>query len=285
MSTMKRMSRNARYMWILACCCAAVAAVPGILPGEQKKEANLSFSMPEGTALQYKTSWAMEYNYMGMDIVQNQSYEVGIKLMKVTEEGNFRLSMEFLGSSSSMLADDDMQDWKPPMQLEGKSIMVDVASNGEVLEVKPGGNIPGMRSPKELENIAEIWFIALPDTVKRVGDSWRKDIEEGGEAADGEKTEPDAKGFADLTFKKIEKKMGIPVAVIEIKSKIDINQEIPGGVLRGEGKGKGKYYIAIDGGYMVQGKSEFEIKGKVVSADGEETDTAITRYYETKLKK
>lgn len=286
MNAMKRKIRNDRYFWVVVCCYAAILIAPGVLLGEKENEAKLSFAMPEGKTLQYETSWAMEYNYMGMDIVQNQSYEVDMELMKITDEGNFRLSMEFTGASSSMIVDDDIQDWKPPLQLEGKSIMVDVASNGEVLEVKPGGNIPGMRGPKDLENIAEIWFIELPDTVKRVGDFWRKDIEEGGgETEDGEKKEPDAKGFADLKFKKIDKKKGIPVAVIEIESKIDINQKTPGGVLRGEGKGKGKYYIAIDGGYIVEGKSEFEVKGKVVSADGKETDTAITRYYETQLKK
>jgi hypothetical protein len=286
MSSMKGMSRSIRCMWILVCCGAAMLVVPGILLGDQEKEAKLSFAMPEGETLRYETSWSMEYNYMGMDIVQNQSYDVGITLMKVTEAGNFRVSMEFLEASSSMLVDDDIQDWQPQLQLEGKSILVNVAPNGEVLEVKPGGNIPGMRSTNELEKIAEIWFIELPDTVKRIGDTWRKDIEEGGdETKEGEKEEPSAKGFADLTFRKIEKKKGVPVAVVEVESEIDINQKTPDGVLRGKGKGKGKYYIAIDGGYIVQGTSEFEIKGKVVSNDGKETDTAITRYYETKLKK
>jgi hypothetical protein len=286
MRGMKRMVRNGRCRWIVACCCAAMLIVPGALLGDKEEEAKLSFTMPEGETLRYETSWSMEYNYMGMDIVQNESYKVDMELMKVTEEGNFRVSMKFTGASSSMLVDDDIQDWKPPLQLEGKSMMVDVASNGEVLEVKPGGNIPGMKEPKDLKSIVEVWFIELPDTVKRVGDSWRKDIEEGGgETADGEKKEPEAKGFADLTFKKIEKKKGVPVAVIEVESNIDINEKTPGGVLRGEGKGKGKYYIALDGGYIVEGKSEFEIKGKVVSVDGKETDTAITRYYETKLKK
>ena len=51
------------------------------------------------------------------------------------------------------------------------------------------------------------------------------------------------------------------------------------------GTGKGKYYIAIDGGDIVEMKSEMEIRGKIVSPDGKETDTAITRYYELKLKK
>ena len=83
----------------------------------------------------------------------------------------------------------------------------------------------------------------------------------------------------------MQKKKGIPVAVIEIETRLDINQRTPGGVLRGKAKGKGKYCIAVDGGYVVEGKSEFELKGTVVSDDGSETDTAVTRYYETKLKK
>ncbi|HUV36794.1 MAG TPA: hypothetical protein VMX58_07640 [Patescibacteria group bacterium] len=276
----------ARYRGILACCLIAILAVPGVLNAEDQKEAKLSFAITEGELLNYQTSWAMEYYYMGMDIVQNQSYDVEMKLTKVTEDGNYLVSLAFTGASSSMVVDDDIQDWSPPMQLEGESIMVEVKSNGGVLNAKPGGNIPGMHSTDELKSIAEIWFIELPDTVKRVGDSWRKNIEEGGgETEDGEKREPNAKGFADLTFKKIEKRKGIPVAVIEVESKLEINQAMPGGILRGKGEGSGRYYIAIEGGYIVEGKSEFELKGKVVSDDGKETDTAITRYYETKLKK
>lgn len=286
MSTINRITRHDRFMWILTFCLTAILIAPGLVRGDDQNEAKLSFAMSEGMTLHYETSWATEYNYMGMGIVQNQSYEVTVKLLKVTEEGNFRLTMEFLGASSSMVVDDDIQEWKPPLQLEGKNIIVDVASNGAVLEVKPGSNIPGMQGTKDLKNIAEIWFIELPDTLKRTGDSWRKDIEEGGgETEDGEKKDPEVKGFADLTFKKIEKKMGVPVAVIEVKTDLEINQNTPGGVLRGKGAGEGKYLIAIDGGFVIEGKSEFEIKGKVVSADGKETDTAITRYYETKLKK
>jgi hypothetical protein len=179
-----------------------------------------------------------------------------------------------------------MQDWTPQIQLEGKSIMADVGTNGEVLDVKPGGNIPGMRGKNDLEGIVERWFTELPDTIKNIGDTWRNDIEEREETEEGEEeAEPTVRGWSDITFKKIEKKKGIEVALLEVETKVDINQKTPQGVMTGKGEGKGKYYIAIDGGYIVEMKTEFEIKGKVVAPDGNESDTAITRYSEIKFKK
>lgn len=275
-----------RLLCAMAVCLAMTPIIPGDLSGDEKNEANLSFAMPEGVTLHYKTSWSAEYNYMGVSVVQNQSYGVDLKLVTVTEEGDFHVSLDFSETSSSMVVDDDIQEWTPPLQLEGKSITVDVGSNGEVLKVKPVGNIPGMRSMKDLENISNIWFIELPDTVKKVGESWRKEIEDYGEMVEGEeKGEPMLKGWADLTFKKIEKKMNIPVACIEVKTKLEIHQETPKGVMNGSGEGEGKYYLAIDGGYIVEMNSDFEIKGTVVSPGGEETETAVTQYYEAKLKK
>ncbi len=273
-----------RLLCAMAVCLAMALINPGVLRGDEENEANLSFAMPEGVTLHYKTSWSAEYNFMGVGVVQNQSYGVDMKLVSVTEEGNFHVALDFTEATSSMVVDDDIQEWTPPIQLEGRSIAVDVGSNGEVVKVKPAGNIPGMRSTKDLENITKIWFVELPDTVKKVGESWRKEIEDYGEMAE-EEGEPALKGWADLTFKKIEKKMDIPVACIEVKTQLEIHQETTNGVMNGSGEGKGKYYIAIDGGYIVEMSSDFEIKGTVISPDGEESETAITQYYEAKLKK
>lgn len=275
-----------RLLCAMAVCLAMALINPGVLSGDEENEAKLSFAMPEGVTLHYKTSWSSEYNFMGVGVVQNQSYGVDMKLVSVTEEGDFHVALEFTEATSSMVVDDDIREWTPPVQLEGRSITVDVGSNGEVLKVKPVGNIPGMRSTKDLENITKIWFVELPDTVKKVGESWRKEIEDYDEMAEGEERgEPTLKGWADLTLKKIEKKMNIPVACIQVKTKLDIRQETPNGMMTGEGEGEGKYYLAIDGGYIVEMNSDFEIKGKVVSPAGEESETAITQYYEAKLKK
>jgi hypothetical protein len=255
--------------------------MPGVLNADDEKEVKLSFAMPEGTVLKYETKWIREFNFGGMDITQNESYKVEMSLMKVTDEGAYRVSLDFIESSSSMIVDDDMQDWSPQMQLEGRSIIADVASNGEVVQVKPGGNIPGMRGVESLKEIAERGFMELPDTVKSVGDTWRVDIEEGTETKDGEEKEPNVKGWADVTFKKIEKKSGIPVACLEYKAEVDIKMEM----MNGKGKQKGKYYIAIDGGYIVEMKAELEVKGKVPSPNGKEIDHAETNHFEMKLKK
>lgn len=275
-----------RLLRTMAVCLATILVIPGVPSGDEKSEANLSFAMPEGETLRYDTSMSSEYNFMGMDVVQNQSYEVEIKLASVTEEGNYRVSIEFLKSSSSMLVNDDIQEWTPPLQLEGGSVITEVGSNGELLDITLGGNIPGLRNPEDLRSILEIWFLELPDTMKRVGDTWRREVEEGGgKTKHGEEIEPDVKGWSDITFKKIEKKKGIEVASLEVESKLDINRNLPGGKLSGKGEGKSKYYVAVDGGYIVEMKTEFEIKGKVTSPDGEESDSAITQYFEAKLKK
>jgi hypothetical protein len=263
-------------------CILVVSALIGGAAAEEG-EVNLSFKPIEGKVLNYETKWTIETNFMGMDIVQTQNYKALVQLNKVTEDGQFKMELQFPEVKSSMLIDDEMRDWAPPIQLVGKNVFAYVTTAGEVEKVEPGGYIPGMKSPDDLTSIIEIWFIKLPDRVVKMGETWREDVTEDEEGNEGQ---PGIEGYVDFTLKKIEKKKDIEVAVIEAKAELTINQSTPQGNLNANAKGKSKYYIAIDGGYIVETKQTFEMKGKVVAeGTGDETDAAMTRTYETKLKK
>lgn len=264
-------------------CILTVCAITGSVAAQEGTEVNLSYKPLEGKALNYETKWTIETNFMGMDIVQTQNYKVSISLNKVTEDGKFKMELRFPEVKSSMMIDDEMRDWAPPIQLVGKNVFAYVTTAAEVEKVEPGGYIPGMKSPDDLTGIIEIWFIKLPDRVVKVGETWREDVNE---EDDGTEGEPGIEGYIDFTLKKIEEKQGIKVAAIEAKGKLKISQATPQGMLDANAEGKSKYYIAIDGGYIVETKQTFEMKGKVVAeGTGEGTDTAMTRTYETKLKK
>jgi hypothetical protein len=271
----------------VAVCLGALAFIPGTAFGEDQDSVKLTFAPPAGTALQYETKWTEEFYVSGMDIVQNQSYDVAVTLDSLMEGGTCRLSLTFTNASSSMVIGDNIQTWSPPIRLGGKTVIVDVGSNGEIRDISWQERVPGVRRPEELKDILAIWFMELPDTVKQVGERWRKEIEEGElYAVEGEdEGRPEVRGWADITFKKAQEKLGIPVALLEVKSEAEIYKPVDNGMLAGKGEGKAEYNIAIDGGYIVEMKQEFEMKGKITNAEGEENETAIVQSYEMKLKK
>ncbi|MCK4235475.1 MAG: hypothetical protein KAX38_00050 [Candidatus Krumholzibacteria bacterium] len=277
-----------RNFWGLLFCAVTIFILTSSLPGEERKEAGLSFAMPADRVLKYKISSQIEQNFFGIDMSINQSLEVEVSLDKKTEEGNYKILLAFKKTKASRIMDDEIMDWEPPLKLEGKTIYAIVSPAGEVVEVDPGGFIPGMKKIADLKRVVDPWFIDLPDTLVKVGVSWTKEIIEKGDGGEGE--EPGVKGEIVYTFKKIDKKKGIEVAVIEAKIKVNIHNVTPAGVMDAEGKGKGKAYVAIEGGYVVEGKTTVDIKGKMVKRDpltgGEkETDMAMSQYLEIKLKK
>lgn len=276
---------------LLPCIAAALllaAAWSVAAPAKDDAPVSFSFAFPEGEAIDYELSLSEETNWSGMVITTNQTYKIAASLRERSEEGGSVVELAFPEVKTYRMIDDDIQDWKPPLTLDGKSIVVTVGADGEIGEIKPGANIPGMRSPAQLRPYAQAVFSRLPGEPKAPGDSWEIEIRKNADyedlAADSEET-PVFTGKSVYKFKKIEKKHGIEVAFFEVESRVEINRETAQGTMTGENNGKTKVYVALDGCWVVESKAESEFKGRMVSDDGNEHDIVLFTWTEMKYRK
>ncbi|MBN1883948.1 MAG: hypothetical protein JW876_00320 [Candidatus Krumholzibacteriota bacterium] len=266
----------------------ACLAAPDSIAAKDDAPVSFIFAFPEEQTITYDLGLSEETNWSGMSITTNQNYRIEATLREVNADGAFVIEIACPELKSYRMIDDDMQDWAPPLQLEGKSIIATVGADGELVDIKPGGNIPGMRSPGQLRPYARAVFVPLPAEPKTVGDSWEVVIRRDGNGddvpADAEET-PVYTGTSVYTFKKVQKKNGIDVAFIEIESTVAIDRETEQGRMTGENKGKTKVYLAIEGGWVVESKSESEFKGAMTGDDGAEHEIVLFTWTEMKLRK
>jgi hypothetical protein len=252
---------------------------------EEKKSCLLSFALGEGTVLHYKSFNQTEQNYGGMDVSMNQTYEVDMSSAgKKDSTGTTPVDLKYLAIKSSLVMAGKLQEWEPPIKLQGAIIRAFVSSAGEVVRFDPGHNIPGLHSKDDLADVVDAWFIKLPDTTVAVGQTWTEKIVKGKK----EGAEPEVTGEAVYTLKKIEMRGNLEIAVIEGKATLKLNRETPAGTLVAEGKVDAKAQIAVPGGYIVELKQNFDIRGNTVAKDpltDKETkrQTAVTQYTEIKL--
>lgn len=251
-----------------------------------EKQATLTFALPQGEVFHYKSSLTAEQNFMGMDISTTQSAEVDLTLIETLEDGNSQVSLAFSNLKASRMRDEELDATEPPLDLDGKTVRAIVTPKGDIEKVEAGGYIPGLRNVEQLEDIIGYWFVYLPDTLVNVGESW---VHELLEPAKEEGDPPTFKGSIEYVLKKVEEKKGKQVAVIEGKGTGEIYQSTGMGELNATVKITIKAKVAVDGGYTVESKHEYETKGKLVRQDyptgeGKETDVADTRYFECKLK-
>jgi hypothetical protein len=249
---------------------------------------NLSFALPEGLILTYKTSQMNEQNYSGMDVTYSHSMLVDVSLMDKTEGGEYKVALSFSEEDASLFRDGALEEYDPPIKFEDKTVYAYVNSKGEVSKVEVASSIPGLGSKEELREIIEDWFVRLPDGEVTVGQEWRIDILKMGTSQEGE--EPEVKGYTDFRLKKIEEKDGRLIAEIEGKRYVDINRAMQFGRVIAEGKGEIKTKIAVEGGYIIECKRKMNVKGMMLGQDPitgkeSETKTAITQYFECKLEK
>ncbi len=263
---------------------ALIAPFP-VLCDEQK--VTLVLDLPEGRTFTYRTSLQDEINWGGVDVVMTQSAEVEVSLDSKTDEGDIRILFNFLKLKASRIIDADLQSVNPPIDLNGKKVFAVVSPAGDMKKVEAGGYIPGLKKESDLEQYIEQWFIMLPGEPVGKGSTWMKEVlEKGKEEGD----EPELEGTVEYTLKKFEKKNDIDVAAIEAKVNLKVARMTRGGPMRGVVEGKGKFKVAIDGGYLVECKISVDVKGKVTSEDpltgGEkESNMAVTQNIEIKLRK
>jgi len=263
----------------------AVQSTPSIaLQAEEQKTCTLSFAPPEGTLLHYVNFTQMGRNLGGSDVTFNQTSEVDMSFAGKAEDGNCKVDLKFIKVKSSLVANNQLMDWAPPVKLEGVSVRVVVSPAAEIVSFEPGRNIPGLKDLNDLREVVDPWFVKLPDTTVTVGQSWKQEIVAGKK----EGAEPAIKGEAVFTLKKIEKKGDLEIAIIEGKVNLKMNADQPGGVLVADGKADIKARIAVSGGYVIELKRDLEIRGNTVAKDpltDKETknETAITIHVEIKL--
>ena len=271
---------------------ACIAAVLGVqvascasVRAEENKAYRLTFSLPEGTLLHYKSYNQLGQSYGGTDVSMNQTSRVDMAWGdKADSMGVSRVDIKYIEVKSSLVSGGQIREWEPPIKLEGATIRVFVSPTGEVVRFEPGRNVPGLQNPEDLREIIDAWFVRFPDTTVTIGQSWSREIVKGKR----DEGEPDAIGRLVCTLKKVEKKGSLEVAFIEGKMTLKLHQDTPAGILVGEGKAERKAQVVVEGGYIIELKETIEIEGEVIAKDpltDKETrrETAVTQYYERKL--
>ncbi len=268
--------------------CAIVAFVAAAMSlaaaAQDKKTCQLCFAPADSAVFHYKISSYTEQDYYGVSATLTQTSDVDLRNSGRTEGGDTKIDIHFKNISSSLVSNNQLMAWEPPVNLEGKTIRAVVSRKGKVVDVRALGNIPGIGGSSELLETVEPWFIRLPDTAFAVGDKWTREILSA--AKEGE--EPERSGKALYTLKKLEKKGGVDVAVIEAKITVKLNAETEAGRLVGYEKTDLKASVAIGSGHIVEIKRVVEIKGDVISRDpltNKETkqQTTVVMTYEGKL--
>jgi hypothetical protein len=251
---------------------------------QEGEQVTLRYAPEEGRLFKYKGDSRSQVYYGPYSFETITGQEVEMSLLATIENGNARMSVTFTKSSTKMMRMGDLIEQEPRVKPEGRTIKVEVDPKGEVITAL--GFIMGVKKGRALDGYMKKWFFKLPEEPVGKGSTWTVPIDE--EQGEGEEVYT-MKGTGEFKLKKIEKKNGIMVAVIEGKTEVVIHSDSPQGIFDGKAKSKRKAYIAIEGGYIVESESSSEVKGKMVSADeyGKETEHEVTRAesHNIKLKK
>ncbi|MCU0640053.1 MAG: hypothetical protein MUF59_09315, partial [Candidatus Krumholzibacteria bacterium] len=260
----------------------------------------LRYAPKEGQVLKYKGSITNEAFFQGNEFMNVHSDIVEISLIKMTEDGKYDVKLHYLESVDKRgMAGSALEDFEGSIKPAGRSIDVTVDTLGNVLATN--GLLPGLKRGKPTTEYAEKWFFELPAGTLAQGSTWTREFPEKnagtaeGDSAAADEDAPDEEatgliGTVTFELKKVEKKDGIEIAQIQFKGDLKMHTQDERGTLNGEVKLEGKVKVAIDGGYVVESESSFEMKGKVVSKDefsGKETEQDVQqlRYTEVKLEK
>jgi hypothetical protein len=252
---------------------------------QDREKVTLRFTPEEGRVFKYKGDSRNKVFYGPYSFETVTGQEIEMSLLEPLENGNFRMSVTFTKSSTKMMRMGNLIEQEPRVKPEGRTIKVEVDPKGKVVEAL--GFIMGVKKGRALDSYMEMWFFELPEEAVGPGSAWEVTIDEKG--GEGDEEVYTVKGAGKFKVNKIEKKNGVMVAEIEGEADVEIHSDSQQGVFDGRSRSKQKVYIAIDGGYIVEGSSSAEIKGKMVSQDenGKETENEVTRTesHEIKLEK
>lgn len=249
---------------------------------EDGEKVTLRFAPEEGMQAKYKVDSRSQMFFGAFSFETITGQEVDISLLEVLDNENFRMSVTYTKSSTKMMRMGDLIEQEPRIKPEGRTIKVEVDPQGEVIEAL--GFIMGVKKGRALDNYIEKWFFKLPEEAVGPGSTWTVPVDETFEEAKDEVYT--VKGTREFKLKKIEKKNGVMAAEIEGEAEVDVHSESVQGVFDGKAKSKFKVYIAIEGGYVIEGESSTEVKGKMIGLDenGKEMENDITRVDSEKVK-
>lgn len=270
----------------------AAEGLPGIAGAEEGNGIVLRYSPKEGQVLKYKGSTTNEAFMQGNQFMKVHADVVEISFARIVEEGKTAVKLKYLESSDKRgIEGSALEDFESPIRTVGSSVEVTVNTSGKVLDTN--GLIPGIKRGEQTTEYVGKWFFELPSDTLAPGSTWTKELPEKETATGEKKASEEVTGLIGTIvyeLKKVEKKDGIDVAIIKFKGDLKIHDIGERGVLDGEVKVEGEAKIAIDGGYAVELKSSFEMKGRAVSKDeftGKETEQEVQqlRYSDIKLEK
>ena len=249
---------------------------------EDGKMETLRFAPEEGKLFKYKGDSRNQMFFGSFSFETITGQEIEMSLLEVLENENFRMSIAFTKSSTKMMRMGNLIEQEPDVKPEGRTIKVEVDSKGEVITAL--GFIMGVKKGRALDNYMGKWFFELPEETVGPGSTWTIPIDETSE--EGEEDVYTVKGSGEFKLKKIEKKNGVMCAEIEGEAEVNIHSESPQGVFDGTARSKQKVYIAIEGGYIVEGENSTETRGKMVGLDenGKETENDVTKVESDKIK-
>ena len=276
----RSVSRSAVLFLIVSIFILPVLVLPAA--AEDGEMVTLRFVPEEGKLFKYKGDSRNQVFYGPYSFETITGQEVEMSLLEVLENGNSRMSVTFTKSSTKMMRMGTLIEQDPRVKPEGRTIKVEVDPRGEVIEAL--GFIMGVKKGRALDSYMKKWFFKLPEEAVGPGSTWTIPIDKDSPGKDGEVYK--VKGLGEFKLKKIEKKNGIMVAEIEGKAEVEVHSENPQGIFDGKAKSKQKIYIALDGGYIVEGENSTEVKGKMISADeyGKETENDVTTVESHKIK-
>jgi hypothetical protein len=254
---------------------------PAVSAGEGDM-VTLRFAPEDGKVMKFKGESRTQVYFGSFSFETITGQEVEMSLFEVLENGDFRMNVTFTKSSTKMMRMGDLIEQEPRVKPEGRTIKVEVTPRGEVIEAL--GFIMGVKKGRPLNEYMEKWFFKLPEEAVGPGSTWTVPIDELSE--EGEQEKYQVKGSGEFKLKKIEKKDGIMAAEIEGEAEVHITSDSQQGVFEGTAKSKQKLYIAIEGGYIIEGESSTEVKGKMVGIDanGKETENDVTRVESNTIK-
>ncbi len=272
-------SRNTAVMILLALALVSASVLPC---AAEEGKVTLRYAPEEGKLLKYKGDSRNQIYYGSFSFETVTGQEIEMSLLEVLESGNFRMSVAFTKSSTKMMRMGNLIEQEPRVKPEGRTVKVEVDGKGKIHEVL--GFIMGVKKGRELNNYLEKWFFELPEGEVGPGSTWTVPIDETSDEGEGEIYT--VKGAGEFKLKKIEEKNGILTAEIEGETEVVIHSESQQGVFDGKAKSKQKVYIAIEGGYVVEGENSAEITGEMVGTDenGKETVYDVTRVETDEIK-
>lgn len=260
-------SRKLCIALLLAC---AIAYVSGVLPGSvacAKKDecpVMLGRTFVEGDSLQYQLKIGSQSGVKRTAYEQTVNGQTEFKItnwiIRVADE-NVAVRTRFDHAAGSMSYGDSFKPVAAVAELRGKEMEIILDPYGDLVSWSGLGSEEYLEmGTGQLAMLMKAFFPILPDTLVSPGYSW---VEEYSIPSISTRAQQDYIGETTYTFKGVKSKKGVDCAEIESKGTIiyEGRAEQAGEVwlMSGEGEVKGKLYVSLDGGMVVESKSDVKM--------------------------